>query len=205
MAITISWTHRNDTWPTTITYSSWPSWSYWSSLYSAVSTALQDQSIDIYEFSWVQKTESKWSLSSSYYMCWWIWYDQMTGDEYFIAVQSNANWDLLWIELKTNDDLDPEWYDIYWLFEAFSYCDDYMTDAKWDFVEWFFSPYDNFSVTTQWTDTYITYKSKTVIKRSNWNYIMNNVSYDQYYWGTNQTIQNIILSDSRLTTPWNYE
>ena len=91
----------------------------------------------------------------------WLWGWEWFGDwEVFVAVLSNANVDVLWIVVKTEEEVG--WHAaLNQLRNAFEMPDSKMTDAIWNQVMWWFST--TLTVTTSWWETTISDGSQSII------------------------------------------
>lgn len=139
-----------------ITYS-YDNWNDWEQLEEEIRDQLPEW-IDVMMISGAKKVRTAGQTSTD---IGWLWGWEWFGDwEVFVAVLSNSNVDVLWIAVKTEQELG--WYEeLQTLIEAFEMPDTAMTDAIWNQVMWWFST--TLTVTTSWWETTISDGSQSVI------------------------------------------
>lgn len=136
---------------------SYADWSDWTQLRNKIRDQLPEE-VDVMMMSGAKKVQTIGQTSTD---IGWLWGWEWFGDwEVFVAVLSNANVDVLWIAVKTEQEL--WWYEeLQTLRDAFMSPDDEMTDAIWNQVMWWFIT--TLTVTTSWWETTISDGSQSII------------------------------------------
>lgn len=195
MVNTVSWKYRNDTWPSTTSYTNFSAWNIedaWRQTYES-----QEQ-VDVMMVEWQKQTITKWSATiSEKYLAWWEWFDMWGsywGDEVLVVFQTNANADLLAYVIKSRDELWDDWYDYRHAFMS------WMTDAIWNTMQWWFST--TLTVTTSsWTITISDGSQSVLVNTSNHNMRYN---VDYYDWSSNTSTEYATLQTNWWLQDWTY-
>ena len=139
-----------------ITYS-YANWNGWRQLRNKIRDQLPE-GVNVMNINGAKKVRTAGQTST---VIGWLWGWEWDGDwEVFVAVLSNANVDVLWIAVKTEQELG--WYEaLQTLRDAFEMPNTKMTDAIWNQVMWWFST--TLTVTTSWWETTISDGSQSII------------------------------------------
>ena len=159
----------------------------------ALSEQLED--VDVMMMDW----QKKYISADHYdYLAWWegfsMWWTYWSW-EVFVAVQTNANQDILWIAVKTEEEL---WTETYMqLRDAFEWS---MTDEVWAMVQWWFST--TLTVTTSGWETTISDGGQSIII----NITTHAMRYgaDYYDWTSNTSTEYATIETNWWLVDWTY-
>ena len=155
----------------------------------------QLEDVDVMMMDWQKKYISAdhydylaWGEGFSMWWTYWSW-------EVFVAVQTNANQDILWIVVKTEEELWDETY--MQLRDAFEWS---MTDEIWAMVQWWFST--TLTVTTSGWEITISDGGQSIIINSTTHAMRYGADY--YDWTSDTSTEYATIESNWWLVDWTY-